>query len=607
MWTRLNRVRPGGGAQVLAGTRLAWRTALPLASLLLAALAGGCKKSTPAPSLLPPPVETVARVHWLGLERVLAETNAVFLTNITTLPESKQLAERTLDRLAVGLLATNDLPLFTNQLSAAGSSGTNPAPRLTGPAALLRPLLEDLLRQESYLEARQATNLPGELVLAIRLGDERAGLWQTNLAVLLQFRTGIIPVLGQDGRSWQTPIPRAAAAATRPPSSLPASSSPDNRYLTFGRMSDWVLIGAGPEFNMLMAELAAVIQRDGQPFARQPRDFWLYADLDPWRVASALALDWSLPRGLPKVTLTAIGDRDNVRTVAALNFPQPLPFNVEPWNIPTNLVHEPIVSFTAVQGLTAWLSSIKGWQDLQIGPPPGQLYFWAQSGLPLMSFCAAALPNASNRVAQISDVLVNRANPWLTNNGIGRFEHATNFHGAVWADMIMATPYLKSSALNGPEFAFAGLAADVRTNRPAPLALFHQVTSITNLVAYDWELTGPRIEQVHYVAQLLRFALHKAQVPPKSVTFAWLTALQTRLGNCGTVVTRTGPDQLSLVRNSGIGLNSAELNLLADWLESPRFPRGLNTFLGEPKPLPSKQSRRAAARPQTNSIPVAPR
>ena len=197
---------------------------------------------------------------------------------------------------------------------------------------------------------------------------------------------------------------------------------------------------------MLMAELAALIQRDGQPFAPQPKNFWLYADLDPRRVASALGMDWSLPSGLPKVTVTAIGDRGNVRTAAALNFPQPLPFNLERWNIPTNLIHEPIVSFTAVQGLTAWLPSLSGWQDLQLGPPPGQLYFWAQSGVPFLSFCAASLSNSSNQVGQISDLLVHRANPWLTNNGLGRFERATNFHGAVWADLGIVTPYLKSSS-----------------------------------------------------------------------------------------------------------------------------------------------------------------
>ena len=237
MWIRLNELRRGAGAQLRAGKRLAERAALPLALLLIAALAGGCKKSAPAPALLPPPVETVARVHWLGLKLLLAETNAAFLTNITSLPESKQLALQTLDRLAVGLLATNGTPVISNQLSAADgkSTTTNYHSQLTGPAALLRPLLEDLLQEESYLEVRHATNQPGDAVLAIRLGDERSGLWQTNLAAVLQSRTGLIPALGQDGRSWQLPIPRHPASATSHPPTPPAPSSPDNRYLTFGR------------------------------------------------------------------------------------------------------------------------------------------------------------------------------------------------------------------------------------------------------------------------------------------------------------------------------------------------------------------------------------
>ncbi|HNR71620.1 MAG TPA: hypothetical protein PLV05_04125 [Verrucomicrobiota bacterium] len=590
MWTRLIRARLGGSALVLAGARMTRRATLPLIFLFLAVVAIGCKPSTPpAPPAPPPPVETVARVHWLGMDRLLAETNATFLTNITSLPESKQLAKQTLDRLAVGLLATNSPP-GTNPPPAAAEGA--PSAPLTGVAALLRPLLEDLFRQESYLEVRHATNQPGEMVLAIRLDDERSGRWQTNLAVILQSRTGHIPALGQDGRSWQLPLASHPAAAA------------DDRCLTFGRRQDWVLIGLGPETNLFMAELAALIDRDGQPFARQPKDFWLYANLDPQRTLRALALDWSLPPGLPKVTVTAIGDRGNVRTAAALNFPQPLPFNLEPWNIPTNLLHEPIVSFTAIQGLTTWLSALPVWRNLQLGSPPGQLYFWAQSGVPFLSYCAATLPDCSNRVTHVTDLLVNQANAWLTNNGLGRFDRATNYHGVNWADLAIVSPYLKTRTQNGVEFAFAGLESDLYTNRPSPAGLLQQVSSITNLVAYDWELTGPRLEQWLYVGQLLRFALYKAQIPPKSASFAWLSALETRLGNCGTVVTRTGPDQLSFLRNSGIGLNSAELDLLADWLESPQFPRGLHTFLGKPTPLPKRKS---GASPRPKTTPPAPK
>ena len=599
MWIRQNGVLGCCGAEVSAAGKQTGRGTLFLALLFIAALAAGCNKpAPPAAPLLPPPVETVARIHWLGMKRLAVETNAAFFMGIWNLAESKQLETQTLDRLAMGLVASNQLPVIDSQ-----ASSTNHPPPLIGLAAILRPLLEDLVQEESYLEVRQATNQPGDMALAIRLGDERAGVWQTNLAAVLELLTGVGPTPVQDGRGWVLPVTNNQLSVI----SHQSSQSSATRYVELVRVKDWTVIGLGRETNVVVGELGGLILRDGQPFARQPKDFWLYADIDLRRVASALTWGWQLPAGLPRLTVTAIGDGGNVRTMGALNFPQPLPFELERWNIPTNLIHEPTVSFTAIQGITAWLSSLKIWPDLQVGPPPSQLFFWSQSGLPIMTFCAASLPDASNRVDQITENLVNQANPWLTNNGIGRFERATNFNGVVWSDVVIATPFLKSIPANGGDFAFAGLESDLNTNRPAPVSLFHQVVTSTNLVAYDWELTGLRIEHWLYFGQLLRFALHHSQVPPKSASFAWLTALETKLGNCGTVVVRTGPAQLSFVRNSGIGLTSAELDLLADWLESPRFPYGLNTFTGEPTPLPLRKSRRPAAPTATNAVPPGPR
>jgi hypothetical protein len=59
-------------------------------------------------------------------------------------------------------------------------------------------LLDDLVAAESCLEIRQPANQPGELVLAIHLDDQRAVLWQTNLAAVLESLTGIRPVSAPD-------------------------------------------------------------------------------------------------------------------------------------------------------------------------------------------------------------------------------------------------------------------------------------------------------------------------------------------------------------------------------------------------------------------------
>ena len=301
------------------------------------------------------------------------------------------------------------------------------------------------------------------------------------------------------------------------------------------------------------------------------------------------------------MTLSAIGDGENVRLSGQLNFAKPLELDLEPWRVPTNLIHDPLRSFTALRGIRPWLSSLQAWEDLQLGEPPNQLYWWGQGDAPLLTFCAAPLADARNRVAQAAERLSQGGNAWLTNHHVmGKFQRSTNEAVVRWLNMPLMEPYLRATAADGRELVLAGSGGTPFTNRPAPAGLFEQFLDRTNVVCYDWELTAQRVDACLYIAQFIRFIFHKAQVPPNSVSVAWLHALAPWLGNCGTVVTRTGPQQLSFLRKSSLGLTGAELQLLVDWLESPAFPRGLNTFVA-PSPAP------AAHRPRTNAPPPPPK
>ena len=140
-------------------------------------------------------------------------------------------------------------------------------------------------------------------------------------------------------------------------------------------------------------------------------------------MASALSLVSNLPADLPTLAVAVTGDGKNVLTSGWLNFPKPLPLEVEPWNIPTNLVHEPLDSFTAIRGIQPWLSSLRAWNDGQVGAPPNQLFFWAQPAtLPFMTYGAAPLSDASNRVCGEIEHLLRVCNPWITNNTRGGLE-----------------------------------------------------------------------------------------------------------------------------------------------------------------------------------------
>lgn len=596
MWTRPNGLPKWWTAKLTAGGAQSWRAAL----LIVAACVAGCNKPAPAPLLLPPPLpETILRLRWAGMDRLAADTNAASVLGVWNMPESRNLLGVALDRLALGLLTTNDVLAITNQLAYAAASPTNPPPppvsnyqsRLTGLPAVLRPMLLDLIQQESYIELRQATNQPGDLAFAIRLNPARARFWETNLSAVLESMTGGRATASPDRTNgWHLQFPDPGKQLTR--------------HVSFTLAGEWAVVGLGQQTNAMACEMEDLVQRTGMPFPRQPKEFFLYAEVDLPRVVSALPLGWDSSADLPRLTMGITGDGESVRTRCQFDLTKPLPADLGQWNIPTNLIHDPIVSFTAIRGIGPWLTSQKLWQDVFPGTPPSQLYFWAENGLPFLSFAAARLPGASNQVSQLAGRLMQQANPWVAIHSQGSFQLTTNGNGVAWKDLPLVEPFLEFLPAADNDLVFGGLVRDISPSRP-PQGLFYQITGPTNLVAYDWELTGTRVGQWLYFGQFFRYFLNRAQLPPKSSTVAWINALEYRLANCGTAVTRTGPSQITLTRRSTMGLNAIELHLLCDWLESPRLPRGLNTIYGHADPPPGhKQPSRRSAGAQTNSAPA---
>jgi hypothetical protein len=57
------------------------------------------------------------------------------------------------------------------------------------------------------------------------------------------------------------------------------------------------------------------------------------------------------------------------------------------------------------------------------------------------------------------------------------------------------------------------------------------------------------------------------------VSLQLLGAVIPRLGTTATIISRTGPAELTFYRRSTLGLSAIELHLFAGWLENPQFPR----------------------------------
>jgi hypothetical protein len=553
------------------------RLRIVLVSLSVAALSTGCRKSPPAetaPASQPVASKTEvsgaqpttdgaskpgdaipSRFHWLGKKRVAAETNARSLMAVWSLAESVKLEQQTLDKLSRA-------PWLKSQ------PGNN-----ANASALLRPVLDDVLQEESYLEMRHATNQPVTIAFAIRLGDDRARLWETNLAVVLESLTGIRP--SRDANGWSLR------------KSMPASPSAGyTNLITLTRAGGWTLFGQSPDPTALVAELVERIKSKQVPFSTPPTNDWLQADFDLRELARVLAPGCSLPAATPRVSLTVNGDSQYVVTRGELAFPMPLFPELEAWAIPTNLLEEQLGSFTAMRDLRPWLDSLESWKKTQVSETPDQFYLWSLRGAPIQSFFAAPVRDANNEVQEITHWLVEKWNPLLSTNSMGGFAPSTEFSGAVWTGVPFMWPQIRARSSDGRDYVYGGLMANVETDAQPPADLIQQVLGRTNLVLYDWEIIGPRIEHWFYIGQLIRVILNKPQLPSDSLGVFWLKAAAPNLGNSVTAVTRTGPDHLGFVRGATVGLTAVELHLLVDWLESPQFPFGLYTFTA---PAPATQ------------------
>jgi hypothetical protein len=521
---------------------------LILFAMLLLASGTGCKKSeshaAAPPTVLPP--DTIASVHWLGKRQLGYEATAFFFMRIWNRPETLQLEKQSFNRLAS--VPERFFPGGTNLMGPPGS--------------LTLPLIYDLQSQESYLEIRAATSAPTAFVFAIRLTDTAAvGGWFTNLSRLLEPLAGGRVVVNPVDHSWSLKTTNAF------------------QFIELSRVGDWTMVAAGPEQNPLAGEIAARIQRDGVPFVSAGTNLWFEASLDLPRLAALFPVFNFQLSTFNHLNLSISGDGANVITRGKLTFSHPFASPLEAWRLPVELMHEPLTSFTAVRGLPSSLTDWPPWRDLEIGAAPNQLCFWSLAGSPYQIYLAAPLPDARSQVAAFSERLLQQGNPWLAANGYISFDRAPDVNGVTWGNLPNIKPFIKSAGSGADGWLFAGLLPDTNTDlTPPPAGMINDVLCRTNLVYYDWEVIGPRLEPILQLGQTARQIAHRPEMAMDSSAIGWLGLLIPRLGTSATIVSRTGPAELTFYRRSTLGLNAVELHLLADWLESPAFPRGLHSW-----------------------------
>jgi len=479
--------------------------------------------------------DLVARIHFLGGDKIAADPNSRSFTNEFSSPEARAFGAGALDKVSRVAAA------WFKPASGAGNS-----------QALLRPLLDDLAKSEWVLEIKDGARSP-EYALAIRLHASRAEAWAKDLQAVAQSWSGSAVVPGKDG--WEAKKQNPAG------------------HLRFSRAGDWVVIDCGPD--------ALTLQEGIVPVG--PETNWLSANVDWPRLAQLFP---SLREfDLPKFAFEMTARDGYFRFNGKLNLSQPL--TSEPWRMPTNYIHQPFVSFMAARGIGPWLARQPWFRPYLVQPQPNQVFVWAMPQIPFQTFAAEPVPNSSTALAGLQrDLSANAA--WKDQFTRPVTLTLTNDRVALTGFPFIA-PFAQAVHEPGGDFLAGGFFPNTPRSKGLPPELFEQLNA-PGVVYYQWEITGDRLKGVHELTQLLLMLTKRDQLDGRSTAFKWLQRVGPTLGNSVTIVKQASPTELTFTRKSHSGLTAFELLLLANWVESPRFPAMDLHQADRPRLVPVKRS-----------------
>jgi hypothetical protein len=484
------------------------------------------------------PADLLARVHFVGTRRIAADPNGLAFTELWELPASVRLEEQTVAKLSM-------TPFALLQRRA--------APGARDYAALFRPMLEDFMRSESFLEiSEQGEGFP-ELTWSVNLNAEQARLWLTNLATAAAAWTSVPIRLSRwaEFRGWEI-------KKHHPPDLM--------RVIQAG---EWLVMGLGQGQLPVQAATLARIQRTGRPSA-PAQDYWLSASLDGPR----LSRHFSLPvaRQLPLLSVKWFGSGGQPHWDMLVTLPSNSDWRPATWRIPTNLIQGPLMTFSAVQGLHGLnlREHVPGPDWL---PLPDQLLAWTVADNPLETYWAAPVANPTNLLEQLAPRIAGAFNTNLHRASVGAIRWQPRDRELVWDGVPFISPFLRIVRDGSDNYLLAGLQR-VPMGRSKAAELPPPLIGLTNQVYFDWENTAASLARWRNLSLLLLPLNGKPLMNTDALGARWLEALGPKLGQTSTQVLWHAPNKLQLVRQGMPGLTGFELVTLANWLETTNFPLG---------------------------------
>jgi hypothetical protein len=383
------------------------------------------------------------------------------------------------------------------------------------------------------------------VAIAIKLPADRAALWQTNL-------------------------------------------KPFFTWGSFKSTGGWLIFDSGSGGLKLGDRLAQEISR--------PDGAWFSADVNWPQLAAWYPQLKAL--GLPETQLHVTAADANLHLAGKFFFPENLTLNPEPWRVPTNSLHQPFVSFTAVRGFSAWLKTQAWAQPYRLAPEPNELFVWALPQVPYQTFAAVPFADAAGALAQLYARLQPVFNAPMPGEFFTPFTLAKTNNEITLRGTPFIAPYVKAISEPTGQFLFAGVFPNTPRSQSLPPELFQRLAT-KNLVFYHWEITAERWPEVLNLGQLGLVLTSRRQLGGDSAAMKWLQKIAPTLGNTVTEITQTGPAEMTFTRKAPGAFTAAELFLLGSWLENPAFP-ALDLKL-PPRP---KNLRRPHPRPASPAIPA---
>jgi hypothetical protein len=487
--------------------------------------------------------DTLARWHFIGTKQLANAKDLPAWREILALKESADLR-----KVAVEGFAMQVAGHFTK------TNATNINAQI---AALIKPLLPDVIENESRFDLWAHGAQDADWSLSVKLPAERTAEWTRNLSNLAVAAHMTVVAGEKNGISAQR----------------------ENYRFSFSPGSDWTLLQGG--FGTTSAK-SRKMPKAGKEV--------LSAELN----CPAIAKLWSAERfqHSPKLTLNVLPQKGGLHSEMVIDYPQPLNIKSESWNAPTDLIRDPLIGFTAIQGIARALEDNAQFKNLGAEKTPNQAFLWSQSTFVFTVFAAADVGNPGTVVSNIVAKIV----PNMMNLG-GNFIVSTNRPAVTWQGPYI-TPFVEAANDGKSPFLVGGL-FPVKQDRakPAPPELFAQLKK-RNLVYYDWEITGERLKQWRPIWQAAQF-LHGKDDPYPSASDPWIEAISPHLENTVTEGTLEGPSRIKLVRQSQSGLSALELVLLAHALD----PYDLHERHTLP---PGQQPARRSKAPVPRAFPIQP-